>query len=165
MLAARTPCAPFHEIPARPFLRFMGSYDHELGFGVPYFNTFFLKEPVWNKSWYFFLPGYCKAQWTSEYCCREICWAVVPHAGAQVIMIIFISIMAPHTKSPDPLRSVLSFCWWTSGMYGMLIMWRFLHTSWSRFRGPGLRSCNLFSLKSATEMSLDGELLLEKLQA
>ena len=33
-----------------------------LGFGVPYFNTFFLKEPLWNKSLYFFLPGYLKAQ-------------------------------------------------------------------------------------------------------
>ena len=34
----------------------------KLGFGVPYFNTFFLKEPLWNKSSYFFLPGYLKAQ-------------------------------------------------------------------------------------------------------
>ena len=33
-----------------------------LGFGVPYFNTFFLKEPLWNKSLYFFLPGYLRAQ-------------------------------------------------------------------------------------------------------
>ena len=33
-----------------------------LGFGVPYLNTFFFKEPEWNKSVYFFLPGYLKAQ-------------------------------------------------------------------------------------------------------
>ena len=33
-----------------------------LGFGVLYFNTFFLKELLWNKSLYFFLPGYLKAQ-------------------------------------------------------------------------------------------------------
>ena len=33
-----------------------------LGFGVPYFNTFLLKEPLWNKSLYFLLPGYLKAQ-------------------------------------------------------------------------------------------------------
>ena len=33
-----------------------------LGFGVPYFNTFFLKEPLWNTSLYMFLPGYLKAQ-------------------------------------------------------------------------------------------------------
>ena len=33
-----------------------------LGFGLPYFNTFFLKEPLGNKSLYFFLPGYLKAQ-------------------------------------------------------------------------------------------------------
>ena len=34
-----------------------------LGFGVPYFNTFFLKEPLWKKSLYFFLPDYLKAQY------------------------------------------------------------------------------------------------------
>ena len=33
-----------------------------LGFGVSYFNTFFLKEPLWNKSLYSFLPGYLKVQ-------------------------------------------------------------------------------------------------------
>ena len=38
-----------------------------LGFGVPYFNTFFLKEPLWNKSLYFFLPGYLKAQFRGRY--------------------------------------------------------------------------------------------------
>ena len=27
-----------------------------------YFNTFFLKEPLWNESLYFFLPGCLKAQ-------------------------------------------------------------------------------------------------------
>ena len=32
-----------------------------LVFGVPYFNTWFLKEPLRNKSLYFFLPGYFKA--------------------------------------------------------------------------------------------------------
>ena len=34
----------------------------KLGFGVPYFNTFFLKEPLWKKSLDFFLPGYLKAK-------------------------------------------------------------------------------------------------------
>ena len=34
----------------------------KLGAGVPYFNTFFLKEPLRNTSLYFFLPGYFKAQ-------------------------------------------------------------------------------------------------------
>ena len=38
-----------------------------LGFGVPYFNTFFLKEPLWNKSLYFFLPGYLKAQFKGSF--------------------------------------------------------------------------------------------------
>ena len=33
-----------------------------LGFGVPHFNTFFFQEQLWNKSLYFFLPGYLKAQ-------------------------------------------------------------------------------------------------------
>ena len=38
------------------------AYLGSLGFGVPYFNTFFLKEPLWNTSLYFFLPGYLKAK-------------------------------------------------------------------------------------------------------
>ena len=33
-----------------------------LGFGVPYFNAFFLKEPLWKNILYFFLPGYLRAQ-------------------------------------------------------------------------------------------------------
>ena len=33
-----------------------------LGFGVPYFNTFFLNGTLMKKSLYFFLPGYLKAQ-------------------------------------------------------------------------------------------------------
>ena len=34
-----------------------------LGFGVPYFNTFFLKGNHYEKkSLYFLLPGYLKAQ-------------------------------------------------------------------------------------------------------
>ena len=35
----------------------------QLGFGVPYFNTFFLKEPL---SVYFSLPGYLKAGTISD---------------------------------------------------------------------------------------------------
>ena len=31
-------------------------YHYFLGFGVPYFNTFSLKEPLRNKSLYFFAP-------------------------------------------------------------------------------------------------------------
>ena len=37
-------------------------FRRTLGFGVPYFNTFFLKEPLWKKSLDFFLPGYLKAK-------------------------------------------------------------------------------------------------------
>ena len=33
-----------------------------LGFGVPYYNIFFLKGALMNKSLYFFLLGYLKAQ-------------------------------------------------------------------------------------------------------
>ena len=34
----------------------------QLGFGVPYLNTLLSKEPLRNKSLYFFLPGNLKAQ-------------------------------------------------------------------------------------------------------
>ena len=38
-----------------------------LGFGVPYFNTFFLKEPLRNRSLYFFSPWLLKSPVCANY--------------------------------------------------------------------------------------------------
>ena len=42
-----------------------------LGFGVPYFNTFFLNGTIMKNSLYFFLPGYSESQ-LRQCVCRGI---------------------------------------------------------------------------------------------
>ena len=66
-----------------------------LGFGVPYFNTFFLKEPLWN---YFFLPGYLKAQF------RKSIWKLLGSDLEQKKCILFSPCLL---KSPGSLLPAL----------------------------------------------------------